>query len=173
VVRVAVGSYQLTIAFQEVALGFDPYTGRSLSSDERGDIVGAIAGGVVGGGVIAGGYAAIASRTTTGVACSETAQNVMNGARRRQQLALESANSAFTADGTLSQGAIDGSNMIIRSDKLINTAAIPDGFAKYSTETFQSPAGDFQVHFYQNPATGEIFYGLDYKAVFNVSPGKR
>ena len=49
----------------------------------------------------------------------------------------------------------------------MRSPAIPAGFGKYSTQTFQSPAGDFQVHFYKHPVTGEVFYGADYKAKFN------
>jgi hypothetical protein len=37
--------------------------------------------------------------------------------------------------------------------------------------TFQSPSGPFQVHFYMNPSTGETFYGLDHKAIFNGERG--
>jgi len=53
----------------------------------------------------------------------------------------------------------------------LSNPAIPNGFGKYTTGTFQSPAGDFQVHFYKNPTTGEVIYGLDYKAVFNKMSG--
>jgi uncharacterized protein RhaS with RHS repeats len=42
----------------------------------------------------------------------------------------------------------------------------------FTTRSFQSPSGPFQVHFYQNPTTGEIFYGLDYKAVFKAGIGQ-
>jgi hypothetical protein len=44
---------------------------------------------------------------------------------------------------------------------------VPEGFAKYATETFASPSGAFQTHFYMNPETGATFYGLDYKVIFN------
>ncbi len=49
--------------------------------------------------------------------------------------------------------------------------AIPEGFGKYTTSTYQSPAGNFQVHFYMNPTTGQVYYGLDYKAIFNNVSG--
>ncbi len=49
--------------------------------------------------------------------------------------------------------------------------AIPEGFGKYMTSTYQSPAGNFQVHFYMNPTTGQVYYGLDYKAIFNNVSG--
>jgi hypothetical protein len=43
-------------------------------------------------------------------------------------------------------------------------------WGKYTTRTFQSPSGDFQVHFYMNRVTGAIDYGYDYKVVFNGVP---
>ena len=39
-------------------------------------------------------------------------------------------------------------------------------WAKFSTETFKSPSGPFQVHFYRNVMTGAVNYNIDYKAVF-------
>ena len=98
------------------------------------------------------------------------ASSAMNAARLADQLAWEDAtseaSSAFNADGTLSEAALDGSREAIPADELGNPE-IPDGFSKYSTQTFNSPSGPFQVHFYYNPATDEVFYGLDYKTVFN------
>ena len=91
------------------------------------------------------------------------AENAINGVRLNQQL---SAQSAFNASGGLSQEAITGAREIIPSAELGNPA-IPSGFSKFSTGTFDSPSGPFQVHFYQNPTTGEIWNGLDYKSVFN------
>jgi hypothetical protein len=100
------------------------------------------------------------------------ADNVVDGLRLNQQLRLESANSVFDADGSLSQGALNGSKQIFAPGTMENTN-IPAGFGKCTTATYQSPSGSFQVHFYKNPTSGEVFYGLDYKAVFNsggVSP---
>lgn len=88
-----------------------------------------------------------------------------NGVRLSEQLALESANSAFTASGELSEGAIAGANEFIPAGQLGNLA-IPGGFAKFTTDTFASPSGPFTVRFYMNPATGDVFYGLDYKVLF-------
>ncbi len=42
-------------------------------------------------------------------------------------------------------------------------------WAKYSTQTFQSPSGPFQVHFYRNAATEATNYTIDYKVVFGGS----
>lgn len=110
-----------------------------------------------GGGLLEGGMAT----ETTG------AENAMNGVRLNQQL---TAQSAFNASGGLSQEAIAGAREIIPSGELGNPA-IPSGFSKFSTGTFDSPSGPFQVHFYQNPTTGEIWTGLDYKTVFNNPNG--
>jgi hypothetical protein len=101
------------------------------------------------------------------VATAESAQNVVNGVRLSGQLARESANSAFTASGELSQGAISGARQIFAPGTLGNPA-IPNTFGKYTTETFASPSGPFQAHFYMNPTTGEVMYGLDYKVMFNL-----
>jgi hypothetical protein len=66
----------------------------------------------------------------------------------------------------LSEEALTGSREIIPSFQ-IGKPEVPSGFSKFTTQTYQSPSGDFQVHFYMNPATSEPFYGLDYKAIFN------
>jgi hypothetical protein len=85
-------------------------------------------------------------------------------------LARQEAESAFTATGELSQEAIQGARQIIPPGQLGNPA-IPQGFGKYATGTFNSPSGPFQMHFYMNPSTGETFYGLDFKAIFNGERG--
>ena len=91
-----------------------------------------------------------------------------NTAQYAQLKLSYAAQEAFTTEGALSQSAINGSREIIEYARLGNPD-IPSGFSKFSTDTFQSPSGPFQVHYYANPATGEIYYELDYKAVFNVS----
>jgi RHS repeat-associated protein len=90
------------------------------------------------------------------------------------QLRGESANSVFNENGSLSQGAIDNSQKIIDGED-INNPAVREYFesnggaaqwGKYSTGTYQSPYGPFQVHYYMNEETGEIME-YDYKAVMN------
>lgn len=93
-------------------------------------------------------------------------QSALAGPALANQLAAESASSAFTAEGVLSDEALTGSREIIPSSQIGNTD-VPSGFSKFATQTYQSPSGNFQVHFYMNPETVEPFYGLDYKAVFN------
>jgi hypothetical protein len=85
---------------------------------------------------------------------------------------MQSAKSPFTAAGMLTQDAINSSQVIrgLEAGRL-NNPAIPPGFGKYTTDTFRSPAGDFQMHFYKNPTTNEVFYGLDYKVIFNSISG--
>jgi hypothetical protein len=102
----------------------------------------------------------LASRAT-GVA-AQGAPSLYNLGR---SLAAREAAGAFTASGELSPAALQGAKQIFSPGTLGNPA-IPAGFGKFTTGTFQSPAGRFQVHFYMNPATREVFYGLDYKTVF-------
>lgn len=96
--------------------------------------------------------------------------NIANGLRLGDQLRLESANSPFTQSGKLQPRAIDEVRIIIGQEKMRNPQ-IPKGFGKYSTNSFQSPSGSFQVHFYKNSATGEVLYGADYKSVLNAMSG--
>lgn len=115
---------------------------------------------------------------TASTAMGGGADNVANGARLAQQLSTESAESVFTSSGNLSQGAIDGSRSIIPGVDLnagLAKRLTADGtsiadWSKYSTSTYRSPAGDFQVHFYMNRVTGAINYSNDYKVVFNGGP---
>ena len=113
-----------------------------------------------------------AKAVTAGAKGVGEAYNIANAQKLAQQLKLESANSPFTAAGTLTQDAIKGAKAVPGLEAgMVNNPAIPAGFGKYTTGTFQSPAGDFQMHFYMNPTTNEVFYGMDYKAVFNSMSG--
>ncbi|MGW5256488.1 RHS repeat domain-containing protein [Streptomyces sp. NPDC004012] len=92
-----------------------------------------------------------------------------------EQLRLESANSPFAENGTLTPDAIDASREVIPGESLGNKAlqqrfAESGGAAqwgKYSTPTYQSPYGPYQVHFYHNSTSGEVMYDFDYKVVMN------
>jgi RHS repeat-associated protein len=104
------------------------------------------------------------------------ADNVVNGVRLARQLARQSAESVFTSTGDLDPSVIADSNLIIPGSKLGNKGLIDaltsDGsniadWGKYRTPNFQSPYGDFQVHFYMNRVTGTVDYGYDYKVIFN------
>lgn len=107
---------------------------------------------------------------------SRPATSSVSGVRLGQQLARESADSGFTPSGRLSSEAIAGSRQIIEGDRLGNTGLIrrltSDGssisdWGKYTTRTYQSSLGDFQVHFYMNRGAGVVDYGYDYKVIFN------
>jgi RHS repeat-associated protein len=125
-----------------------------------------------------GRLAAAARGNRAAAETADGAANAANGVRLAQQLARESANSAFTTSGELTSGAIADSNLIIPGSKIGNPDVIKsltsDGssisdWGKYTTRTYQSPSGDFQVHYYMNRTTGAVNYGSDYKVVFNGS----
>jgi hypothetical protein len=118
-----------------------------------------------------GAIASLLARTEAKVA-EASAQNIATAQKLAADLRLESAKSPFNPAGTLNQSAIDSARPIISSGSLGNPE-IPAGFAKYATDVFQSPVGNFTVHFYKKPATGEVFYGLDYKVVFNKFSGAK
>jgi RHS repeat-associated protein len=109
------------------------------------------------------------------------ADNAVNGLRLAQELARESASSAFTASGELKPEVIAGSRQIIAGSELKNPGVVAtltsDGskiadWGKYSTRTIQSPAGNFQVHFYMNRTTGAVNYSYDYKVKFAGRSGR-
>ncbi len=125
-------------------------------------------------GTTEGGAATLAAATNAGAG----ADNVVNGVRLGEQLARESASSAFTASGELQSEVIQGSQRIISGSQLRNPEVVKeltsDGssiadWGKYTSRTFQSPQGPFQVHYYYNPATDVVNYNYDYKIVFNVT----
>jgi RHS repeat-associated protein len=94
-----------------------------------------------------------------------------SGSMVAKQVRLESAQSLFNSNGGLSKSAIKNSQKIIDSAQLNNTA-IPKGYSKYATETVQSPSsGNIKVHFYKHDKTDEVFYGLDFKTIFNEMSG--
>lgn len=89
------------------------------------------------------------------------------------------AQSVFTGSGTLSSEAISGSRVIIPGGALGNQGLVQrlsaiggdiNDWAKYSTGTYRSPSGDFQVHFYMNKSSGFVDYWSDYKVKFNKGP---
>lgn len=104
------------------------------------------------------------------------ASNAATAPALARQLAGEEASSIFTSSGGLQQSVIDASREIIPGTGLSNGQLIKtltaDGssiadWGKFSTPTFNSPSGPFQVHFYMNPSTGIVHYLDDYKVVFN------
>jgi hypothetical protein len=104
------------------------------------------------------------------------ASNVANGPRLAGQLTAEEASSIFTNAGGLKQSVVNASTEIIPGTSLKNSQLIKnltaDGsniadWGKYTTQTFKSPSGPFQVHFCRNSITGAVHYLDDYKVVFN------
>ena len=95
-------------------------------------------------------------------AATREAASAINAPRLAMQLVREEGESAFTP--------IRSAKQILTPSQIKNTN-VPDGFGKFTTDTFQSPSGPFQVHFYMNKDSLQIFYGVDYKAVFNASDG--
>ncbi len=105
-------------------------------------------------------------------AAASSARNVANAKKLANQLQLEAANSPFEKNGTLTSDAILSAKAVAGlGPGELNNPFIPSGFGKYTTESIRSPAGDFQVHVYKNPNTGEVLYDLDYKAIFNAKSG--
>jgi RHS repeat-associated protein len=107
------------------------------------------------------------------------AANAANGPRLHDQLLYDEASSVFLPSGELHPDAIAGSRPIIPGSDLNNPNVVheltSDGspvgdWAKMSTQTYQSPSGPFQVHYYQNQSTGAVNYNIDYKAKFNNPP---
>jgi hypothetical protein len=84
---------------------------------------------------------------------------LMKGDLRQQEFS-----SAFLENGELHPDILSESKEIMTPGQLGNLN-LPPGLSKFTTPTIQSPFGDFQVHFYMNAATGEPYYGLDFKYV--------
>ncbi|KDN21916.1 hypothetical protein DV20_13450 [Amycolatopsis rifamycinica] len=81
----------------------------------------------------------------------------------------------FTPDGKLTAVAVEEA-FPVQAGEVIGNPYVkevfarsggPSQWAKYSTRTHHSPYGDFQIHFYHNRTTGEVYYGHDYKVVMN------
>ena len=112
----------------------------------------------------------VATNTASG------ASNAATGPSLARQLAGEEASSIFTSSGGVQRSVIDASTEIIPGTGLRNSQLVKsltaDGsniadWGKYTTPSFNSPSGPFQVHFYMNPATGAVHYLDDFKVVFN------
>lgn len=102
-------------------------------------------------------------------------KNHISGLRLQQQLKMEEASSIFNESGFLNKEAIDSAKIIARGDKLGNEELVNEllqkegnlsDWGKYRTPLIDSPSGRFEMHFYKNSVTGEVYYERDYKAVF-------
>lgn len=103
------------------------------------------------------------------------ADNIATAPKLNNQLLNESASSAFTKSGTLKPEIIKNSSPIIPGSELKNPAVVKEltkngssinDWAKMTTQTIQSPSGNFQVHFYKNLKTGEVST-FEMKSKFN------
>jgi hypothetical protein len=102
------------------------------------------------------------------------AKNHIGGLRLQEKLAIEERTSLFTADGKLTQEAINNAREIrlgeLRNPKLLEDLSNQSGnlrdWRKYTTESFHTPSGNAQIHFYRNKVTGDVYYGRDYKTIF-------
>ena len=117
----------------------------------------------------------------TGGAGKTGADNIATLPKLNAQLTYEEASSVFTKSGTLKPEVINNSNPIISGSELGNKKVIDaltsngssiNDWAKMSTQTFKSPSGDFQVHFYKNLKTGEVST-YEMKVKFNMQGAKK
>ncbi|HYJ83641.1 MAG TPA: RHS repeat-associated core domain-containing protein, partial [Allosphingosinicella sp.] len=126
----------------ETAIDFIPVVGDIKGVAEA--VVDPSATNVIAAGVgVVPGVGDIASKLIKG------ADNIADAARLNAALARESGASVFTETGELTPQVISESRKILDESE-INNPNIPAGLSKYSTPTYQSPSGDFQVHFYKN-----------------------
>ncbi|WP_284431725.1 RHS repeat-associated core domain-containing protein, partial [Acidovorax sp. SUPP950] len=124
---------------------------------------------------------AVAEGVESGGFCSANgvAQSVANGPRLAQQLAYSEAASIFTSGGlradviATSKVAIPGGQLqnpvLVRT--LTSEGGLINDWAKMTTQSYNSPSGPFQVHFYQNLKTGALYFSDDFKVIFNHNGG--
>jgi hypothetical protein len=129
-----------------------------------------LAGGIGAGGVAAktvkveGSLIKNEVKMVDNVVGKDSAQNVANYGKLKQDLAFEEKSSRFNTDGTLTDDAINESEVIIKN---LGNDNISSDWQKSSTKNTPK-----QTHFNQNKNTDEIDYGTDYKTVINDSAKK-
>jgi hypothetical protein len=103
------------------------------------------------------------------------ARNHINALRLQRSFTIEQAQSIFDEAGGLLPEVIQTSTRLkihpFGNTELNEALSLRAGnlsdWRKYITELVPSPSGNFRMHFYHNPITGDVYYGMDYKAVFN------
>jgi len=79
----------------------------------------------------------------------------------------------FHKNGTLTNEAFINSKEIMKYEKLIRNGGHPKlmtGYSKYTTKTYMTPKGhSVETHFYADPNSGIIDYGLDYKTKLPIN----
>lgn len=114
------------------------------------------------------------NRSSFHAAANLEASNPINGLRLQRQLALEEISTMFKPNGELSKAAIEGSTRLwlplnnsylkqILSDRPGNLS----DWGKYQTVPIHTPGGLARMHFYHNPMTGDVYYGIDFKTIFD------
>ncbi|MDO8392219.1 MAG: hypothetical protein Q7V57_17225 [Actinomycetota bacterium] len=167
----------LGVATSSAAAGPAPETCVRAISTATADAVGQQSGKTAGGvGCLRSAQPDVVSGSCVATNTANGAANAATGPALARQLAGEEASSIFTTSGGLKPSVIDASTEIIPGTGLSNGQLIKnltaDGssladWGKYTTPTYNSPSGPFQVHFYMNPSTGVVHYLDDYKVVFN------
>jgi YD repeat-containing protein len=102
------------------------------------------------------------------------AVNHINGLRLQQQLAQEELSSLFKSPSELTQAAIDNSRQIplikfknTQLKEILEKRGNLADWGKYETTPAHTDHGLARMHFYRNAITNEIYYGHDFKAVFD------
>jgi hypothetical protein len=100
--------------------------------------------------------------------------NHISALRLQNQLAQEEVSTLFNSKGELSQAAIENSRRMplrINNPELKQILSERPGnladWGKYETTPIHSDSGLARMHFYHNPVTGDLYYDMDYKAVFD------
>jgi len=94
--------------------------------------------------------------------------------RLQKHLAEEENATLFKTSGELSQSAIENSARLplkIANAQLRQLLSDRPGnlidWGKYETAPTHTNAGFVRMHFYHNPVTNDVYYGMDYKAIFD------
>jgi len=118
----------------------------------------------------------------------EGAENIAKHENYKKDLEIQTCDSIFKPDGTLTDSAIDSSRFVKAGDKLGNkilTAELSargnlSDWEKRRTLTFYTPVESEnigkskrniqgEVHFYKNKETNEVYYDMDYKVKYAIS----
>jgi hypothetical protein len=172
---VVVGTEFIGIVEASAALGVDAVIGWGVKSVAQG-----VEGGLERFGVF-GRSAVSVSEDSIALGGNIELNNNINLLRLKRQLNVEQANSIFNESGLLTQESIKKAVQLplgqLRNPKLLSELSARPGtlsdWGKYSTESIP---GSFQMHLQRNAVTNDIYYGMDYKAVFdhqgiwNISP---
>jgi hypothetical protein len=103
------------------------------------------------------------------------ASNHINALRLQRSFTIEQAKSIFDETGGLLPEVIQSSTRLKinpfrnteLNEALSGRAGNLSDWRKYVTESIPSPSGNFRMHFYHNSVTNDVYYDMDYKAVFN------